>query len=170
MKKIIIQGSSRSKGNTFDITQALKEKLDCDYIDLSTKNIQLFDYEFKNQEDDFLPLIKELLENYDVFIFASPVYWYTMSATLKIFFDRFTDCVLKEKELGRKFEGKHMAALCCGSSEDEIDSYFIPFRESAKYLKMNYIGDVHTWKDSDEIDEKVIHKLQFFSNLIESQN
>lgn len=166
MRKIIIQGSSNSKGNTYEIVKYLQEKLDCDFLDLSQKNILPFDYNFNNQGDDFLPIIKKILNDYDVIIFASPVYWYTMSGTLKIFFDRFTDCLLKEKDLGPKFNGKHMAALCCGSSEEEIEAYFTPFKKSAAYLKMNYIGDLHTWKDENPTPTEVLLKVDKFAALI----
>ena len=75
MKKgVIIQASSRANGNTHRIVSFVKERTGFDSIDLSTKNIGHYDYEFKNSKDDFLPLIKKISEEYEVLIFATPVY------------------------------------------------------------------------------------------------
>jgi multimeric flavodoxin WrbA len=86
MKRIIIQGSSRSKGNTNKVVKTLMQELECDFLDLSTKNIEHFDYEFKNQNDDFLSIITQIANEYDLIVFASPVYWYSMSGLMKVFF------------------------------------------------------------------------------------
>ena len=52
---IIIQGSSRSDGNTNKIVSFIKEKTGFDSIDLLSKNISAFDYEKRNKNDDFVP-------------------------------------------------------------------------------------------------------------------
>ena len=126
-KGIIIQGSARGDGNTNKISKYIKEQTGFEIIDLSTKNIGAFDYKFKNKDDDFMPLINEILDNYDILIFISPVYWYSMSGILKTFFDRISDCLTIEKETGRKFRGKNMIAISCGSDNKDIDGFFTPF-------------------------------------------
>ncbi len=158
MKTIIINGSSKPKGNTFKMVERLKEQLEADVLDLTTKNIQAFDYTFENQNDDFNQTMHHLLDHYDNIIFATPVYWYTMSGLLKNFIDRFTDGLLHDKALGRKFENKSMAALACGSSKEPIEGFFIPFQKTAVYLKMNYLGDVHLWEEEGSNSEKEIQK------------
>jgi len=93
MKKgIIILASSKSQGETRQLADYLSKKLNHPVIDLNQKTIGHFDYEFKNSDDDFLPIIREIVENYELILFATPVYWYTMSGLLKVFFDRFSDC------------------------------------------------------------------------------
>ena len=143
MKTLIILGSSNQNGNTFRIAQELQNHISADILDLKTKHIEPFNYEFKNQDDDFNATMHHILDHYDCLIFASPVYWYTMSSIMKTFFDRFTDGLLHDKPLGEKFKGKIMAAVACGSSQEEIDGYFVPFRNSATYLNMDYKGDTH---------------------------
>ena len=99
MKKgIILLGSSNSQGNTRKIVDFVSAQTGFPIIDLKTKNILEFDYEFKNRHDDFHPLIKEIVNNYELIIFATPVYWYTMSGILKTFFDRISDCLKIEKK------------------------------------------------------------------------
>ena len=153
MKKIIIQGSSRSDGNTNKIVNHLMNEIACDFVDLAQKDIGHYDYEYKNQDDDFVPLIKKIVEDYDLIIFATPVYWFTMSSLTKIFFDRLSDCIRIHKETGRKLRGKNMAVICCGSSETQTPEFFKPFQLSAEYLGMNYLGDAHTWIQEDISDE-----------------
>lgn len=169
-KGVIIQASSRSMGNTNKISLFIQELTNYDIIDLKTKNILPFDYDFKNSDDDFLPLIREIAEKYDYLIFITPVYWYTMSGILKTFFDRISDCLKIEKETGRKLRGKSMSVLSCGSDEDKIEFFDLPFKKSAAYLGMNYLGYIHAWIENNEIPEKVKKELKEYSNNILGKN
>ena len=146
MKKgVIILGSSNSKGDTFTVCNYLTTKTNFPILDLLELNIGYFDYQFRNKEDDFIPIIKEIVHSYELLVFATPVYWYTMSGTMKVFYDRLSDCLKTEKELGRKLRGKDIAVISCGYDQELKKGFHMPFVETAKYLGMNYIGDVHTW-------------------------
>lgn len=162
MKTVIILGSSRSDGNTRQIVELIREKIEADLIDLNQLDFSFYDYQHQNLADDFLPTMKRIVE-YDLVIFATPVYWYSMSGTLKTFFDRITDCLKIDKETGRKLRGKNMAALSCGSDETEVEGYFMPFKLTAEYLGMNYLGDVHTWIDASTPEAKVLERINEFS-------
>ncbi len=167
MKKgIILLGSSNSTGNTYTLAKIISSHTAYPIIDLKTKNIGPFDYEFKNSSDDFLPLIKEIVNNYELIIFATPVYWYSMSGTMKIFFDRISDCLKTEKETGRKLRGMEMAVLSCGSDNELKNGFYMPFIESAHYLDMKYMGDFHGWLEDNIIPETVKQHLQQFIRLI----
>jgi multimeric flavodoxin WrbA len=63
-----------------------------------------------------------------------------MSGTTKKFIDRLTDCLMTEKETGRKLRGKAMAVVSCGSDSDLKTGFSMPFVETAKYLGMTYLG------------------------------
>ncbi|SNR24247.1 flavodoxin family protein [Flavobacterium sp. ov086] len=142
-KKVIILGSARKNGNTTKIVDEIVKESGIDVIDLSDYNISHYDYESKNREDDFLPLIRRILEKYDTLIFATPVYWYNMSGIMKVFFDRISDLIRIEKETGRKLRGKKIGVIS-NSHDDEIeDSFYIPFKKSADYLGMEYLGHAH---------------------------
>jgi multimeric flavodoxin WrbA len=161
-KTVIIQASSKSKGDTNTIVNFLNTDNQFDFIDLKTKDIGPFEYDFKNADDDFIGLMEKMIENYDTIIFATPVYWYSMSATLKLFFDRLSDLLHYKKELGRKLRGKNMAMLSCSNTNDLRDGFTMPFVESAKYLGMNYLGDVHAWIENGEINNEVKEKINNF--------
>ena len=51
-KTVIIQGSSRSGGDTNKIVNYMASKNTIDVIDLHNKNIGHYDYEYKNKDDD----------------------------------------------------------------------------------------------------------------------
>lgn len=163
---IIIQGSSKSLGNTHKVVRYLNQNNQFDVIDLKTKNIGAFEYDFSNTDDDFLPLIENIITNYDTIIFATPVYWYAMSGTLKHFFDRLSDVLHYKKELGRQLRGKRMGMISNSGENDRKDGFSTPFRESANYLGMKYLGDRHAWFSSDEIAKEAKLKIDTFRELI----
>lgn len=169
MEILIVQGSARKNGNTNKIVNYIQEKIDCDFIDLKDYIISNYDYNSRNKDDDFMPLMREVVE-YDLIIFATPIYWYSMSGIMKTFFDRITDCLKIEKETGRKLRGKSMAMISCGSDKDSVlvisKEFEMPFRESASYLGMEYKGGVHTWMDTEEVSEEVIQNLDRFIDKI----
>jgi len=155
-RKVIIVGSSRSNGNTSKIVDIISHQIDADIIDLKNYSISYYDYENQNNTDDFFPLIKSILEKYDTLIFATPVYWYTMSGIMKVFFDRFSDLIRIEKETGRMLRGKKMFVIS-NSDEGKLDyDFYLPFRLSADYLGMTYLGEKHfsyqTIKDQEPIN------------------
>lgn len=162
IKGVIIQGSSRSNGNTNKIVSFVQKETGFDLIDLKSKQIKGFDYHFKNMDDDFLPLMKDIVHKYQVIIFATPVYWYAMSGMMKNFFDRITDCLKIEKETGKKLRGKSMGMISCGSDSDLKKGFEMPFVESANYLGMNYIGSIHTWLENEIISETLKTELHTF--------
>lgn len=164
MKRLIILGSSRSKGNTYRVLQHLHQELDFDFLDLRDKDIGHFDYEFNNKDDDFLPIIKMIADNYDLILFATPVYWYSMSGILKTFFDRISDCLKTEKITGRKLRGKTMASLSCGTEPTPVEGFKVPFELSADYLGMKYLGHLHTWAGDDEaVTKEEVEKIKKFA-------
>jgi len=163
MKKgIIIQASSNSKGNTFKIVSFLQEETGFDVVDLNQKNISHFDYEFKNRDDDFNALFKNIIKNYEIIVFATPIYWYTMSGLLKVFMDRISDFLINEKEFGRSLRGKQMAVLSCSDSDKIFEGFTMPFLESANYLGMDFIGHIHTWIVDNAIPKKVKENIREF--------
>ena len=144
MKKVIIVGSSRNDGDTANLTKQLIEKSNWDILNLNDYEFSYFDYKHENKNDDYLNLMKKIVEKYETLIFVTPVYWYSMSGIMKVFFDRFTDLLTIEKELGRKLRGKKMAVLSCSIGENLGEYFWLPFSETAKYLGMEYIGNLHT--------------------------
>jgi len=144
MKKVLIVGSSRNDGDTAYLTNELVKLSKWDVIDLNDYNFSYFDYKHKNRGDDYLTLMSEIINKHDTLIFATPVYWYSMSGIMKVFFNRITDLLTIEKELGRRLRGKKMAVISCSTGENLEENFWLPFLETSKYLGMEYVGHVHT--------------------------
>ncbi|WP_317164114.1 flavodoxin family protein [Cryomorpha ignava] len=142
MKKVIIIGSSRKDKETKNVATELIRISNWDLIDLADFKISQFDYEHLNRNDDFIGLIKRITENYDILIFATPVYWYSMSGIMKVFFDRLTDLLRIEKDTGRKLRNKYMAVISCSNGDNLEDEFWLPFKKLAEYLGMNYLTDL----------------------------
>ena len=163
MKKVVIVGSSRNDGDTFKLVNELIKQSEWDLINLNDYSFSYYDYNHENRNDDYLGLMKQIINKYDTLIFATPVYWYSMSGIMKVFFDRITDLLEIEKDLGRKLRGKNMAAISCSIGNNLGDSFWLPFLETAKYLGMNYIGHIHTI--AGKLNEL---KLEEFINQVEN--
>ncbi len=153
MKAVIILGSARQEGATLQMVKDLQQLSGWDFVDLNDYDFSYFDYEHKNRGDDFLPLMSRLIEEYDVFVFATPVYWYAMSGIMKVFFDRITDLLTIEKDLGRKLRGKKMAGISCSIGNHLGEVFWLPFSETASYLGMAFLGGLHVVVGTEHREE-----------------
>ena len=148
MKSIVILGSSRSNGET---RKAVDCVIDPDgstpIIDLKTLNISAYDYGHNNQNDDYIPLMKKVVQ-YDTILLATPVYWYTMSATMKIFIDRLSDLLRIDKDTGRALKGKNLFVLATFSTSIP-EGFEYPFQQTCAYMEIKYLGCslIHTGED-----------------------
>lgn len=138
MNPIIILGSSRSFGNTRKSVDNIIGVDMFPIVDLSNMNITPFDYEHKNKGDDFLPLMKQVV-TYDTIVIATPVYWYSMSSQIKIFFDRITDLLTIEKDLGRQLRGKNLFVIA-NFDASYPKGFEYPFQQTCDYLGIKYLG------------------------------
>ncbi|MCF6262993.1 MAG: flavodoxin family protein [Xanthomonadales bacterium] len=145
MKKIaILIGASNNKGNTRSLAQYVADKTNATIYNLNNYTISPFDYQHKNIDDDFIPLVESLL-SYDHIIFASPVYWYCMSAQMKVFFDRMSDLLHVKKELGRELRGKSSSVISTGSTVNPERSFEEVFINSFDYLGVKYKGMIYCY-------------------------
>lgn len=160
-KTVLILGSSRNDGDTYKLVKKIIALSDYNKIDLNDYNISYYDYEHKNIKDDYIILMKTLIAKYETFIFVTPVYWYAMSGIMKVFFDRFTDLLDNEKELGRQLRKKKMAVLTSSVGDNLGDDFWLPFVKTSNYLGMNYIGNLHTVNDN--LNEEDL--IKFIKNI-----
>lgn len=135
---IVIIGSARGGKKTHEMLEAVISGRDCPVVDLNDIEMSHYDYEHKNKGDDFIPLMKRIIDNHDTIILATPVYWYSVSAVIKVFLDRITDLLTIEKDLGRKLRGKKLYMLVSGGY---FPDYFEPpIADTCKYLGIEYLG------------------------------
>ena len=136
---VVLLASSRSRGNTRLLVDFLTDRTAIPLVDLAAKNIAYYDYSGQAEKDDFIPLIQTLAEK-QIWILATPVYWYSMSAQMKTFFDRLTELLTTHKELGRQLRGRAVAVLASGTDPDLPEGFEAPFRLTCNYLGMSYLG------------------------------
>ena len=139
-------GSSRSDGDTAAVAKELATLTGFKILDLNSIEFSDYDYHARNSADDFLPTVRHIVDTYDHIIWLTPVYWYSMSAIMKRFIDRISDCLRIEKDTGRKFRGMTMSLISV-SNDERHNSFGIPFELTADYLGMDYLGEAHVIVD-----------------------
>lgn len=135
---VIILGSSRSDGNTSALCHIFATRINATVVNLNDYEISPFDYN-ANYKDDFLSLMAGVLK-YDRIILATPMYWYSASAQMKTFIDRWSDLLNTEKTKGRKLRGKQVVVLATGNNEVPPNCFEQMFQLTFRYLGMNYRG------------------------------
>ena len=167
LKSVIIIGTSRSNGNTRLAVDILREHFESDLIDLNDYQISYYDYGHGNSDDDYLPLMKRITDAYDLVILATPVYWYSMSGVIKVFFDRLTDLLEIDKDTGRRLRGKKMAVVSTSLGDNIGDSFWLPFKEVARYLGMTYTGNIEVnFKNAETKNEGFVRLREFAGQII----
>jgi putative NADPH-quinone reductase len=135
-----VLGTSNNDGNTAALTAAVFAPLpNAGIVNLSALSIAPYDYQNRHDKDDFLPLAEKLVAA-NAIVFASPVYWYSMSAQMKVFFDRLTDLTGAHKGLGKALAGKSAFLIATGGSPLPPASFEPPFSETARYFNMRWGG------------------------------
>lgn len=140
-KQIIINGSLRKNGNTTELIQKIYPNQAS--IQLIDFKIELYNYdEIYTENDEFLKIINQLIDC-DEIVFATPVYWYSMSSLTKIFFDRMTDLISSQETIGRKLMGKKISVITSSIGNNLGENFFLPFIETANYLHLDYLVGTH---------------------------
>ncbi len=141
---IALFSSSRRHGNTGQFLDRVARELNMDVIDLSALRLSPYDYDHRNRDDDFEPLMRQVL-SHDRIIFASPVYWYAVSPAMKIFLDRISDFLDLPDLLadGRRLRGKTGYVVCTSICEEPAVEFMGAFVETFRYLGMHFGGAVH---------------------------
>lgn len=166
-KTAIILGSSRVEGNTRQLISLVEASLNVEVEVFTLQDFELspFDYDHDNRDDDFLPLMRQLLE-FDHLMFATPMYWYSMSAQLKVFFDRFSDLLSIEKDLGRRLRGTPCSLLATGADEQPPACFEQTFRLTFDYLDMPYKGMLYgCFTEGDQLTDFACQVKAFIEKI-----
>jgi multimeric flavodoxin WrbA len=144
LSTISLFSSSRRRGNTGQLIDRIALELNIEVVDLGSPRISAYDYEHLNRHDDFEPLMKHVLEH-DQIIFATPIYWYSVSPPMKVFLDRISDFLELPNLLsqGRRLRGKNAYVVCTSISNEPSTAFVEAFRETVDYLGMSFGGVAH---------------------------
>lgn len=146
MKVMIVNGSPR-KGNTWRALSLIAHSLNSSY---EVSSFNLYDYfisgcrncdachkkgGYCTQKDDSNKLLQFLVDS-DIVVLGTPVYYWGISAQMKLFIDKFyaVNSLLSESP-------KRMLVVACGANSlDDIQYELIgkQFNSIAKYLNWNF--------------------------------
>jgi len=149
-KVITFIGSPRKKGNTSIMASALNE--DLEKSDITTENIFLYDQKInpcvdcrgckKDKmvciiRDDMVGIYKKIEES-EVVVIGTPIYWFGPSAPAKLLLDRF-----RPYYVNKKLNGKKAALLLpAGIGGGDCDLTIEMFKRSFKHLGVEFLGAV----------------------------
>jgi len=144
---IVIFGSSRSNGDTLQAIKAVIKERAVPVIDLKNLNIAHYDYNYENKHDDFIEIAERMIQHNPI-ILATPVYWYTMSALMKTFIDRWSDLLDIRKDIGRRLSHKELFVIACyGTSLPR--GFEDAFSQTCDYLDMQYKECLYFYSGDD---------------------
>ena len=156
-KVLILNGSPRKKGNTSFLVEELKNMIqaagnEVDLLVLNDYDINpcqgcfwcYKDYPLKCVQDDVMNSLYPKVIESDVIVFASPIYWFTYSAQLKLFVDRLVALHVKGGHIlnGRKFA----SIFVYGDSSAKGSGVFAAIdsiSHMVSYLRGENLGVVH---------------------------
>lgn len=113
MSIAVIYGSTRENGNTEWLAEHVIKGLPVEKVFLKEFQILPITDErhsqmgFQEVADDYNKVIERVMKH-DILIFATPIYWYSMSGTMKLFIDRWSQTLRDQNfpdfrtELGKK--------------------------------------------------------------------
>jgi len=186
LKIITLQGSPRKKGNTVTVLSWVEQELialghDVESIFLNTKNLKgcLACGKCKEKPDtvgciqkDDIPEILEKMTQAELVIFASPLYFWGVSAQLKTVIDRTYSLYVDYHQPGHAslVDSQRQALLVTGAGpyENNAEATFTAFgRLQSPHKSVNagelFIGSCST---PDKIDDSIKDKAVAFAHKI----
>lgn len=144
MKIAVIYGGTRPKGNTEILTNYIIQDMVVDSIYLRDYNIlPIIDMRhsndgFKDRNDDYNSIIETVLSN-DIILFSTPIYWYSMSGTMKNFIDRWSHTLRDSQYPEFKESMTRKKAIVIGVGGDNPSIKGLPMIQQFHYI-FDFIG------------------------------
>jgi multimeric flavodoxin WrbA len=150
-KVLVILGSSRENSNTLDVVRKRIPFREYELVQLRELQIAHFAYNHETgpqpgKEDDFLSIAHKMRDS-DIIVFATPLYWYSMSSYMKVFFDRLTELLYVHKSIGKALKGKKTYLISAGGSPELPEGFEVPFRLTSEYFDMEFVQTIYEQRD-----------------------
>ena len=150
MKKILFVNSSPNReGNTYRIGEELLKDKEHEILQMADYRISQYGQVF---DDDEIKDVLKKIDEYDILVIGSPVYWYNVSGMLKTFIDRLY--MLPEAEALR---GKKLYLFAQGSvpNSDTVKSIEFLASRLSYLMGMELKSVVTDSSDGSEILRKM---------------
>lgn len=134
MSILFINGSPNKNGNTVTLTkQFLKDK---EYTTLHLVDYKIYSYG-QNYSDDQFDIVVNQMSQADTIVIGSPLYWHSMSGSIRNLLDRFyghvNENLLKGKDMYFVFQGY-------APTQQQLEAGEFTMKRFAKLYGMNYKG------------------------------
>lgn len=148
MSITVLLGSSRSEGNSEQLTQKVLAGIDAAWIKLNEKTIRpIVDQRHDPQgfapvNDEYESVISQVLVS-DTLIFSTPLYWYGMSGLMKNFIDRWSQSLRDTRyEFRDQMRGKKCYLVVTGGSEVYVKALPMvqQFNLICEFMGMEFTG------------------------------
>ncbi|AIM16523.1 flavodoxin family protein [Neobacillus sedimentimangrovi] len=139
MSIAVIYGGTRPNGNSEKLTELVIQDIATEKIYLRDFNIQpIIDMRhskdgFQERNDDYNSIIDRILPH-DILIFSTPIYWYSMSGTMKNFIDRWSQTLRDPKypDFKSKMASKKAFVIAVGGDDPYIKG--LPLIQQFQYI------------------------------------
>lgn len=140
----VIYGGTRPDGNTEILTERAVQRVSVEKIYLKDygirpiEDLRHFEGGFQEINDDYNAIIDRILPH-DILIFATPIYWFSMSGTLKNFIDRWSQTLKDSKYPDFKtiMSSKKAYVIAVGGDQPFLKG--LPLIQQFQYI-FNFIG------------------------------
>lgn len=149
MKILFINGSANKNGNTVTLTkQLIKENI---YETIHLVDYKIYSYGQQFADDQFNEIV-ERMSKADTIVIGSPLYWHSMSGSIRNVLDRFylnvNESLLKGKDMYFVFQGY-------APTKKQIEAGEYTMSRFASLYGMNFKGIV---TNENEAKNKIIKK------------
>lgn len=144
MSIAVIYGGTRPNGNTETLTKHVIKELEVDSIYLNEFHIKPIEdmrhdeAGFQDVGDDYDSLISRVMQH-DILLFSTPVYWYSMSGTMKNFIDRWSQTMREPqyKDFRKRMSEKKAYVIAVGGDSPYIKG--LPLIQQFNYI-FDFVG------------------------------
>lgn len=129
---------------------------------------------FHPVDDDYTTVLEAILKS-DIIVFATPIYWYTMSGTMKNVIDRFSHAIRDSRYPNVVEHLKTMKAIVVAVGGDKPRVKGLPLIQQCQYtfdfLKMDFLGYIlgEARKPGTIMnDTRALQEAQFFNDQLKT--
>lgn len=158
MKTLVLFSSANKQGNTAKTIEHIAADHTVEVVDIDLLTITPYRYENRYPADDFYPLVEKMLAS-DNIVFASPIYWYSVTAPMKALIDRMTELldVAELKPKARALESKRGFVLTSSGKQAICPTFHSFFEGLFRYFNIEYAATLHAACNSGySIDSKEV--------------
>lgn len=139
MSIAVIYGGTRPNGNSEILTERVIQEISTEKICLRDFHIKpIIDMRhaeegFQERNDDYNSIVERILPH-DILIFSTPIYWYSMSGTMKNFIDRWSQTLRDPKypSFKSKMASKKAFVIAVGGDDPYIKG--LPLIQQFQYI------------------------------------